>query len=111
MARHSNFYILPLFFAVAILTVLYISWADLSSCMSLPLIPRTGSKFWDDLPTVPPTTTDPPGLTAIPILHRKNYSKLPQWDFDDKYKTDRRDTRPHSIVRAVCGRRSSQTRS
>uniref|UniRef100_A0A8C6ULJ6 alpha-N-acetylgalactosaminide alpha-2,6-sialyltransferase n=1 Tax=Neogobius melanostomus TaxID=47308 RepID=A0A8C6ULJ6_9GOBI len=35
------------------------------------------------------TNPDPPGLTPIPILHRKEYKKMPHFDFEDVYRRDR----------------------
>ncbi|XP_033841038.2 alpha-N-acetylgalactosaminide alpha-2,6-sialyltransferase 2-like [Periophthalmus magnuspinnatus] len=98
MARQAASYARPVFLLTALVTILYISWLSMSGCMSVPVFYRPISQLWRfEWSMVFPTTTDPPGLTPIPILHRKNYSKLPEWDFDDKYRTDRR---PHKTTQA-----------
>ncbi|XP_033840244.1 alpha-N-acetylgalactosaminide alpha-2,6-sialyltransferase 2-like [Periophthalmus magnuspinnatus] len=96
MARQAASYARPVFLLTALVTILYISWLSMSGCMRVPVYYRAISQQQGPKSsTTPPTTTDPPGLTPIPILHRKNYSKLPEWDFDDKYRTDRR---PHKTT-------------
>ncbi|KAJ0060674.1 hypothetical protein NL108_017204 [Boleophthalmus pectinirostris] len=85
MARKAVFYIV-LFFSIS--TIVYISWTNLV-LISFPEL-RLSSEFWDPVfSTVPPTTTDPPGLTPIPVMYGSEFTKLPHWDFDDVYRTDR----------------------
>uniref|UniRef100_A0A8C6UFR9 alpha-N-acetylgalactosaminide alpha-2,6-sialyltransferase n=1 Tax=Neogobius melanostomus TaxID=47308 RepID=A0A8C6UFR9_9GOBI len=70
--------LLPGLFTLVIGTLLYVSWTDIMGTFSA-----------DDSNDFPPTTTDPPGLTPIPVLVWKDYKKLPRWDFDDQYRRDR----------------------
>ncbi|XP_072311891.1 alpha-N-acetylgalactosaminide alpha-2,6-sialyltransferase 2-like isoform X1 [Eucyclogobius newberryi] len=84
MARRLMQRLLLVTLLIALLTVLYVSWAIVTTKHS-PVWSLRGYQF----STVPPTTTEPPDLTPIPILHRKDFKKLPQWDFDDQYRTDR----------------------
>ncbi|KAJ0069796.1 hypothetical protein NL108_014435 [Boleophthalmus pectinirostris] len=88
MAKLSVYFV-PLLISVSTITIFYISWLNVTGCR-LPNFSRGISSLWDSewSTSAPPTTTDPPGLTPIPVLHRKEYNKLPQWDFDDQYRTD-----------------------
>ncbi|XP_072312923.1 alpha-N-acetylgalactosaminide alpha-2,6-sialyltransferase 2-like [Eucyclogobius newberryi] len=86
MSRQVHAHILPLLFVLAVATVLHVTWTHVSRNNYLM---KLGSQFWFAPITVPPTTTEPRGLTPIPILHQKDLKKMPQWDFDDQYKTER----------------------
>ncbi|XP_055006249.1 alpha-N-acetylgalactosaminide alpha-2,6-sialyltransferase 1-like [Boleophthalmus pectinirostris] len=90
MVKLSYCHILPLLCTVALVPVLYISWADVSQKKCLSEL-KFDFRLWrSEFSTAPPSTTDPPGLTPVPLLHLADYHRMPQWDFDDVYRTERR---------------------
>lgn len=94
--------ILPVFFAFAIGTVVYISWVELSDSLSRTSIRLRSFQNWVDQTNV--LTPEPDDLTPMAILSRKAFKKLPEWSFEEMYrhnKEPRRTTCENSLLKTI----------
>ncbi|XP_029977828.1 alpha-N-acetylgalactosaminide alpha-2,6-sialyltransferase 1-like [Sphaeramia orbicularis] len=94
--------VLPVLCLVVVGSVLYLSCLEMSDSIRWTAVVRISDI--GDTPGPGLRTTASVPETPIPILYRDNYTKLPQWDFEDVYNkvnSPRKTTCQQSLWKAV----------
>ncbi|XP_029977826.1 alpha-N-acetylgalactosaminide alpha-2,6-sialyltransferase 1-like [Sphaeramia orbicularis] len=104
MALVGKVWIFPLLCLAVVGIIIHASWQDLSSSIRWTAVVRIRDIGETPGPGLGLRATASVPETPIPVMYKKNFTKLPQWDFEEVYNVDespRKTTCQHSLWKSV----------